>query len=517
MQMNGSLLTRPVALLILDGWGYAPRTDRNAIAAAHTPYYDEICRDFPMTTLSASGEGVGLMPEEVGGSEVGHLNLGTGRRAQTEISKLQRAIASGRFSDNQVMTGAFERARQRGSGVHLVGLLSDGGVHSSAESLFALLRQAKEQGLKNVFIHCILDGVDVPTRTADVYVEALEIKLADIGIGKIATLCGRFFAMDASANWERTARAFTMLVHGEGERARDAVSAVRNSFLRGISDEFIAPVVIESQPDVPVASIKSGDLVVFFNHRGDAMRQLVRSLSLPEGASSAKPMIDTICLTEYDRNFSLPVAFPYESEQNTLGDTLTANQVRITKITETARFPHLTTYFDGGTDVSRPLDEDVLVPGTTPSNAAHQPESQSFRVTDSILREIEKGAGGVFVANLPAADLVAETGDFERTVSAIEYVDTCLGGIHAKMQAVGGVLLVTSAHGRCEEMGSRQPHESMPAQSTANPVPLHLVDYSDPHLKLRDDGVLADIAPTILAILGLEKPAEMTGTDLRVL
>jgi 2,3-bisphosphoglycerate-independent phosphoglycerate mutase len=503
--------------VILDGWGYAPRTERNAIAAAHTPYYDEICARFPMTTLAAAGESVGLMPEEVAGSEVGHLNLGTGRAARTEISKVRRAIADGKFGENEVVGNAFARARENGAAVHLIGLLSDGGVHSSCDSLFALIRRAKEEGLTNVFIHCILDGVDVPTRSADVYVEALEIKLADIGIGKIASLCGRFFAMDSTAHWERTARAFTMLVHGEGERAMDAVSAVRNSFLRGISDEFIAPIVVETQPDVPVAKIRNGDLVVFFNHRGDGMRQLVRSLSVPEGTSSAKPMIDTICLTEYDPSFDLPVAFPHEAERNTLGDVLTANEVRITKITETARFAHLTSYFGGGHDISRPFDEDLVAPGTTPAAATHQPESQSFKVADKVLREIEKGSGGVLVANLPAADLVAETGDFDKTVAAIEYIDTCLGGICEKIENAGGVMLVTSTHGRCEEMGYDTDDDTGLAPSTANPVPLHLVDYGQVDQRLRDDGALADVAPTILAILGLEKPAEMTGNDLRVL
>ena len=234
-----------MALVILDGWGYAPRTEGNAIAIAHTPYYDEICRRYPMTTLAASGESVGQSDHEPGSAEVGHLNIGTGRAAQTEVSRIRKAIASGELMDNPVLNQAFSKAKTDGSAVHLIGLVSDGGVHSSTENLFALLRLAKRHGLKDVFIHCILDGLDVPARSADIYIEALEIKLADIGVGRIATMCGRFFAMDSGENWERTARAFTMLVHAEGERSRDATASVRGSFLRGISDEFIAPIIVE--------------------------------------------------------------------------------------------------------------------------------------------------------------------------------------------------------------------------------------------------------------------------------
>lgn len=336
MALKKSKYKRPVALLILDGWGYAPRTEGNAIAIAHTPYYDDICRKYPMTTLAASGISVGQADGQAGNAEVGHLNIGTGRAAQTEVARIQNAVASGEFFENEVLKRAFAKAREKDSALHLIGLLSDGGVHSSLENLFALLRLAKLQGLEKIYVHCVLDGLDVQERTADVYVEALEIKLADIGVGKIATLCGRFFAMDSGENWERTARAFTMLVHAEGERTNDAVTAVRNSFLRGISDEFIAPIVIEQSPDVPVAAVKNDDLVVFFNHRPDTMRQLVRSLCVPEGTSGAKPAVDTVCLIEYDRGFNLPAAFRQEPEKNSLTEYLSTLEMPSIKITETA-------------------------------------------------------------------------------------------------------------------------------------------------------------------------------------
>lgn len=507
---------RPVALVILDGWGYAPRTEGNAIAMAHTPYYDEICRKYPMTTLAASGERVGQNAEQNGNADVGHLNIGTGRIAKTEVSRIASALASGEFLENPVLKRAFAKAQTNGSDVHLIGLLSDSGVHSSAENLFALVRLAKISGVDNVYVHCILDGVDVAPRTADVYCEALEIKLADIGLGKIASLCGRFFAMDAAEHWERTARAFTMLVHAEGERSNDAVTAIRNSFLRGISDEFIAPIVIEGEPDKPLATVKNGDLVIFFNHRADGMRQLVRSLCVPEGEAASKPDVDTVCLTEYDRAFNLPSAFRQEPEKNTLTEVLSRSRIVNVKITETARFPQLTTVFSGGSDEPQQFEEQVLVPGTTASAADHAPESQSFKITDKVLRSLEASPSAVLIANLPAAGMMAETGDVTLTKAAIQFIDTCIEGICQKVQLAGGVVILTSTHGNCEEMLHRESGQRNYC-ATANPVPFHFIDASATDIHLRDNGSLADIAPTILGILGIEKPEEMTGSDLRVL
>jgi len=502
---------RPVTLVILDGWGYAPRTEGNAIAMAHTPYYDEICRCFPMTTLSATGA-----DGQSGNAEVGHLNIGTGRAARTEAARINAAVESGEFLENPVLNRSFARAKEKGSDVHLIGLVSDGGVHSSTENLFALIRLAKTNGLKNIFVHCILDGVDVPPRTADVYLEALEIKLADIGIGQIASLCGRFFAMDTAENWERTARAFTMLVHAEGERSRDAVSAIRNSFLRGIADEFTSPIVIEEAPDIPLATVKNGDLVVFFNHRADGMRQLVRSLCIPEGASGAKPDIDTVGLVEYDPGFNLPAAFRHEPETNSLTDVLAANEVPSVKITEYSRYPHLTWFFNGGVDSPSRWEQQVLVGDPGSRLADTPPESESFKIADKLRRGIETAPNGVFVVNIPAAGLIAETGDVGRTVAAIQYIDTCLGGICERVAEAGGVAIITSTHGNCEAMlhaDSGEPSYS----ATDNPVPFHFMDFRSNGVTLRDEGTLADVAPTILGILGLEKPSEMTGSDLRML
>ena len=508
-------IERPLALVILDGWGYAPRTEGNAIAVAHTPYYDAICRSFPMTTLAASGESVGRSTGSAGNAEAGHLTLGTGRVAQTEAVRIQTAVASGAFLENQVLNTAFAKAKSNGSSIHLIGIISESGIHASTENLFALLRMAKQQDLKDVFIHCFLDGLDVAARTADIYIEALEIKLADIGIGRIATLCGRYFAMDSSENWERTARAYTMLVHAEGERGSDSVTAIRNSFLRGISDEFISPIVLEKAPNEPMTTVKTGDLVVFFNHRADAMLQLVRSVSVPDETVGAKPIVETVCLTEYDPAFNLPVAFSSEAEKNTLTSVLSELEIQHFKITESSRFLHLTHFFDGGDESQMQFEHQILLPSLKDGPRFGHPESESFKITDKLLRGLESNERGVFVVNIPAADMMAETGDMGKTVAAIQYIDTCLGGICDGVRERDGVVMITSTHGNCEEMFDPVSGERIPA-TTANPVPFHYIDAQAGDLTLRENGALSDIAPTILGVLGIEKPAEMTGTDIRI-
>jgi 2,3-bisphosphoglycerate-independent phosphoglycerate mutase len=512
-QMNVAK-NRPLALIILDGWGYSRSIDGNAISLAHTPHYDEICRRYPAATLAAAGALVGQREGESGNAEVGHLNIGTGRIARTEVSKIEDAVASGSFMENPVLNRAFSKALEADSAVHLIGLLSDAGVHSSTNNLYAIIRLAKHRGLSKVFVHGILDGVDGPPRTADVHVEALEIKLADIGIGKIATLCGRFFAMDSGENWERTARAYTMLVHAEGERSSDAVASIRNSFLRGITDEFVSPIILENAGNEPVATIKNGDLVVYFNHRPETMRQLVRSLSIADESMIAKPIVDTVCLTEYDSGFNLPVAFRPEIEKNVLADMISAAAIPNFRITESARFPHLTDLFDGGTESTRHFERHLLVGSSSAGESC--PESHSFKITDKVLRSIESCENGVFIVNLPAADIVAESGDLAKTIAAIQFIDTCIGGICETARQHDGVVIITSTHGNCEEMLVHDSDE--PAYSTtSNPVPIHFIDDRADGLGLRQDGSLQDIAPTILAVLGINKPEEMTGSDLRLL
>ena len=505
---------RPLALIILDGWGHSESRAGNAIALAHTPHYDEISQKYPKTLLAAAGLRVGLPNDATGSSEVGHLNIGAGRIIQTDVAKVSNAVKTGKFFENKVLKRAFEAAKAKNSAVHLIGLLSDGGIHSSPENLFALLRYAKYEGLEKVFLHCILDGRDVAPRTADIYVEALEIKLADIGIGKVATLCGRYYAMDKDQNWERTARAYTMLVHSEGERAKDAVAAIRTSFLRGISDEYIQPIVLENTAGEPIASVKNGDVVIFFNHRPAQMRQLVKSLAVSGGDNLIKPDIHAVCLTEYDRTFNLPVAFRQENEDKVLAEIFAGNGVLNCRITETEKYAHLTYFFNGGVEREHHCERRILVSSPKNDTSETQPETSVFKVTDKFLRGIEAGENDVFIVNLAAADIVGNTGNLEKTIEAVQFVDTCLGGIIEKIRAVNGVALVTSSHGNCEEMADLTTGEPN-SSPTANRVPFHFVDEHSNGLKLRENGALEDIAPTILGILGIEKPSEMTGRDLR--
>lgn len=507
---------RPLALIVLDGWGIAPNGGANAIAAANTPFYDEICASFPMTQLEAAGEAVGLASGSAGNAEAGHLNIGTGRIAKTDILRIADAVRSGTFFANPVLQDAIGNAATINGRIHLIGLLSDADVHSSPDTLFALLRMAKRMGVKEAFVHGILDGRDVPQRTADIYAEAVEIKMADIGIGTIASLCGRFFAMDSGENWERTARAYTMLVHGEGERASDPRTAIRSSFLRGISDEFIAPIIIESEPGKPVATIRDGDTVIFFNHRADTMRQLVRSLAMPEiGGVVAKPHINTVCLTEYDASFGLPVAFASGLERNTLADVLSQAGVHTYRIGETERFQHITNFFDGGVTRSRPNEKHLLIQSEKEADREYAPEMRNFKITNALLQHLQSDRSGFFVANFSSPGLVGETGNFQKTIEAVQYADTCLGGIVQKIQRANGLAIVTASHGNCEDMSLIENVRNRYA--TANRVPFHLIGNGTRDARLMENGSLRDVAPTILNLLGLPIPSEMTGCDLRML
>ncbi|HJS52809.1 MAG TPA: 2,3-bisphosphoglycerate-independent phosphoglycerate mutase [Pyrinomonadaceae bacterium] len=504
---------RPLALVILDGWGIAPPSEWNAISQAHTPFYDQIVAQFPRTVLEASGEAVGLPKGSPGNAHSGHLNIGTGRVSKTEVHRIADSIRDGTFFENRVLEAAFETAWNTNGRVHLIGLLSDAGVHSSPETLFALLRMAKRFELKEAFVHGILDGRDVPPRTADVYAEAVEIKMADIGIGTIASLCGRHYAMDNAENWERTARGYTMLVHGEGEHAADARTAIRSSFLRGISDEFITPIVIND--DRGIATLRDGDTVIFFNHRPDTMRQLVRSVAMPEaGGGITKPKLNVVCMTEYDTSFGLPVAFKSGTESNTLVDTLADVGIHTYRISESERFQHITNFFDGGAARSRQTEKQMPMDSEKEADREYAPEMRNFKVTNVLLRSMDIDGSGVFITNLASPGLVAETGNFRKTVEAIQYLDTCLGGIITKVRQLNGIAVITSSHGNCEDM--HLVDGSPNRYATSNAVPLHLIGSDARQTYLSANGSLQDVAPTILGLLGLPVPSEMTGRDLSI-
>jgi 2,3-bisphosphoglycerate-independent phosphoglycerate mutase len=501
-------IRRRLALIILDGWGVSSEREGNAIAAAHTPCYDELRSRFAFTSLSVPAVPSNRFATAEFRAELGHRTIGAGREVETEPTRIEKAIRSGEFLRNEVLLSAFRGSVQTGKPVHFVGLLGDGGVHSSQEILFALLRLAKMTGVRDAYVHGILDGRDVRPRTADIYVDALEIKMADIGLGKIASLCGRFYGMDSGLNWERTARAYTMMVHGEGERGFDAVTAIRASFLRGISDEFIAPIVIEKDIDVPVATIKDGDTVVFFNHNGESMRQLVRSLAVPDAATT-KPRIRAVCLTDYEPEFGLTAAFGQPREADGLSAVFERNGIKSFRITETSRSQYVSHFFNGRIHGASHLESRIVVPANGPETLDSEPESKSFKVADNVLKALSESDSSVVVVNFSAADNVANTGNFEKTIESVQFVDTCLGGVVERIIELGATAMITSSHPGCSGMS---------ASGSVGPgrVPFLVVDPANNTQRLESNGSLVDVASTILGLLGIEKPASMTGRDLRV-
>jgi 2,3-bisphosphoglycerate-independent phosphoglycerate mutase len=518
--LTGDLLQKsrgPLALIIIDGWGYSPQREGNAIALAATPFYDEICEAYPQTLLEASGTRVGLPAGVMGNSEVGHLNIGAGRVIRMDVSRVDHDIATGEFFRNEVLVAAMDGVKQRGKALHLMGLLSDGQVHSSQEHLYALLRLAKQRGLERVFIHCFLDGRDTPPSSGVNYVAALLKNIEEIGCGKIASIIGRYYAMDRDKRWDRTERAYDLLVNAKGEPGSDPVATVLRSYERGITDEFMDPVVIVDPTGDPVARIQDGDAVIFFNFRPDRARQLTRALAVPGFAEfdvSVRPQIDFVCFTVYDRTFPLPVAFAPHDHKNVLAEVWEKICVRNYRLAETEKYAHVTYFFNGGVEKEHACERRLLVPSPRIPTYDLQPEMSAFKVTDNILRGIAEKETDIFIVNFANPDMVGHTGKLDKTLEACQYVDTCLGWITKAISNAGGITLITADHGNAEQMidpNSGGPHTA----HTLNPVPFHLVDDASRGLKLREGGALEDVGPTLLGLLGNEKPPEMTGRDLR--
>jgi 2,3-bisphosphoglycerate-independent phosphoglycerate mutase len=507
----------PLALIIIDGWGHSPRLEGNAIALAATPYYDELCANYPQTFLEASGTRVGLPGGVMGNSEVGHLNIGAGRVIRMDVSRVDHDIATGDFFRNEVLLSVMDGVKKRGKALHLMGLVSDGQVHSSQEHLYALIRLAKQRGHERVFVHCFLDGRDTPPSSAAHYVAALQKKVEEIGCGQIASLIGRYYAMDRDKRWERTERAYELLVKGKGERATDPVAPILRSYERGITDEFIEPTVIVNANGEPVATIQDGDAVIFFNFRPDRARQLTRALAIPgfeEFDVSGRPQIHFVCFTVYDRSFPLPVAFPPRDHKNVLAEVWERVCVHNYRMAETEKYAHVTYFFNGGVEKEHACERRLLVPSPRISTYDLQPEMSAFKVTDKVLRGIEERETDVFIINFANPDMVGHTGKLDKTIEACQYVDTCLGWITKRIRQARGTTLITADHGNAEQMidpKSGGPHTA----HTTNPVPFHLIDEASRGLKLREGGALEDVAPTLLGLLGNEKPDEMTGRDLR--
>ena len=507
----------PLALIIIDGWGYSPSRDGNAIALATTPYYDELSENYPHTLLEAHGTRVGLPAGVMGNSEVGHLNIGSGRVIRMDVSLVDHEIATGSFFKNQVLIDAMEGTKRRGKQLHLMGLLSDGQVHSSQEHLYALLRMAKDHGLERVFVHCFLDGRDTPPASASQYVGALQRKMAELGCGQIATMIGRYYAMDRDKRWERTRRAYELLIHAEGEMATDPLVAIKHSYELGVTDEFVAPVVMTGEGGAPVATIQNDDSVIFFNFRPDRARQITRALAVPDFDAFPipdRPRIEFVCFTMYDTTFQLPVAFPPRHHRNVLAEVFGTICVRNYRMAETEKYAHVTYFFNGGVEKEYPCEQRLLVPSPQVATYDLQPEMSAFKVSDKVLRAIEGRETDVFVINFANPDMVGHTGKLDKTIEACQFVDTCIGWITKGIRQVRGTTIITADHGNAEQMVdllTGNPHTA----HTTNPVPFHLIDESSRGIKLREGGALEDVAPTMLALLGMEKPTDMTGRDLR--
>lgn len=507
----------PIALIIIDGWGFSPVREGNAIALAETPYYDEICEHYPQTLLEASGTRVGLPAGVMGNSEVGHLNIGAGRVIRMDVSRVDYEIETGTFFENRILTEAMDSARRRGKAVHLMGLLSDGQVHSSQQHLYALLRMARLRDLENVYIHCFLDGRDTPPMSAIGYVRALQNRIVEIGVGEIASLVGRYYAMDRDKRWERVQRAYDLLINAVGNRAVDPIAAIEQSYELKLTDEFLEPTVMVQPNGEPKATIQADDSVIFFNFRPDRAREITRALALDgfnEFPILKRPKVRFACFTQYDQTFALPVAFPPHSHKNVLAEVFTDPCVRNFRLAETEKYAHVTYFFNGGVEREYACERRLLVPSPKIATYDLEPAMAAFRVTDKVLRAIDERETDVFIINYANPDMVGHTGKLAQTIEACQYVDTCLGWITNGIRQARGITLITADHGNAEQMldlKTGQPHTA----HTTNLVPFHLIDEASRGLRLREDGALEDVAPTLLKLLGRDQPVEMSGRDLR--
>jgi len=500
-----------IALVILDGWGINKSCDYNAACQADTPILDQLRQQYPTSQLSASGVDVGLPDGQMGNSEVGHLNIGAGRIVYQDLSRISLAIEDGSFYTNSTLRRVCQRLLQSGGKLHLLGLLSDGGVHSHNSHLYAMVRLAQEVGLKDVCIHAFLDGRDTPPKSAAVYLEQLETKLSEIGIGRIVTITGRYWAMDRDNRWDRVEKAYQVLTTGTGQPAASTAEAIKNAYAAGQTDEFVEPWVIGS-PGV----VSSGDGVIFLNFRADRARELTRALALDDFAGFNRrqklKLVDFVCLTEYDETFGLPIAFSSEIYPDILAEVISKAGLRQLRIAETEKYAHVTFFFNGGVEQAWPGEDRVLIPSPkTVSTYDQKPTMSAVEVTDAVVKRIESGKYELIVLNFANCDMVGHTGIMTAAIEAVEMVDSCVGRVAAAMTAAGGMLLITADHGNCEQMADAE--GGAHTAHTTNPVPFIFIDPEHKNRQVHD-GILADLAPTILELLELDVPAAMTGHSL---
>jgi len=507
---------KPCLLMILDGWGIGSAGEGNAVHLARTPFLDELVTRYPNTRLQCAGPAVGLPEGIMGNSEVGHLNIGAGRIVYQDLLRIDRAIADGSFFRNEIFTTVMSTVRERGSALHLLGLVSDGGVHSQLDHLLALVDMADKKGLKRVFVHAILDGRDTPPDSGVGYLTRLQEHLNAGGCGKIATVCGRYYAMDRDSRWERVEKAYRLYVQGKGRAVLNPIAAVTDSYLREETDEFVKPMVVTDENDVPLTMVAEGDGVIFFNFRADRAREITRALTVPDFDGFRREVVPNlcgyVCMTLYDEKLTLPVAYPQVRLTGLLGEAISLNGLRQLRIAETEKYAHVTYFFNGGEEKPFRFEDRCLIP--SPREVATydlKPEMSAAEVTAALIERLTSNRYDLIVLNFANMDMVGHTGILEAAVKACETVDRCVSQIVERVAGMGGVTMITADHGNSEKMidergGAHTAH-------TLNPVPFILVDDSRRGVDLRP-GVLADIAPTILDIMGIEKPPEMTGTSL---
>jgi 2,3-bisphosphoglycerate-independent phosphoglycerate mutase len=510
-------MKRPfVALIILDGWGHREEPEGNAVALADTPFFDSLWAGYPRTLLHASEERVGLPAGQMGNSEVGHLNLGAGRVVYQDLVRISKAVRTGEFFRNPVLCAAMDAARDRGKALHLIGLLSDGGVHSLHTHLYALLRMAKERGVPRVFVHPLLDGRDTPPESGKGHLEELLAQARATGAGEVATVMGRYYAMDRDNRWDRVERAYRAMVRGEGKGSPDPVAAVAESYAAGKTDEFIEPVVV-FRDGAPVGRISRGDSVLFFNFRADRAREITRALTQEGFDRFPRPErldLEYACMTTYDETFGLPAAFPPQTLDNILARALADAGRKNLRIAETEKYAHVTYFFNGGEETVYPGETRVLVPSPSVPTYDLQPEMSACEVAERAVAEVGSGKHDLMILNFANGDMVGHTGVLPAAILAIEAVDRGLQRVVESVWEAGGVALVTADHGNAEQMidpGTGGPHTA----HTTNRVPLVFADPGSRGVRLREDRALEDIAPTILNLLAIPVPAEMTGTDVR--
>ena len=506
---------KPLVLSILDGWGFSPASEGNAIAAARKPTYDSLLRQYPNTLIRTSGKAVGLPDGQMGNSEVGHLNIGAGRIIYMDVTRIDQMISSGDFSRNPVLLDSMRHGRAHR--LHLMGLCSDGGVHSLLTHLYALLKLAKQQEVQQVFVHCFMDGRDTPPESGSGYLEQLQAQLREIGVGQIASISGRYYAMDRDKRWDRIERAFGAMVLGNGEKFSDPVAAVKKSYERGVTDEFIEPVTIVDQRNQPVGLIRDGDACIFFNFRADRGREMTmaltdRTVEKPSRSSTPKNLHFTT-MTAYDATFQLPFVLPREHPNNILADVMAQLNWKNLRVAETEKYAHVTYFFNGGNEKPYAGESRELVPSPKVATYDLKPEMSAVGITDAVVKAIEQGGFDVIVMNYANADMVGHSGKMAPTVQAVEVVDACLSRIYATLRRAGGSWIITADHGNAETMidpVTKGPH----TYHTTNPVPFILIDETQ--RILRQGGALQDISPTVLGFLGEKQPKEMTGRDLRL-